>query len=104
MSRTSIDASMSIIDLPAVLTHLFKKAQRPLLLGTEGSCKFSVRYLRRKPKRNLVVVYSVDEMRSSHKTSSNYPNPGSEAFFPVGITRVRKWYNAQGVKLFSQLA
>jgi len=74
MSRTSIDASMSIIDLPAVLTHLFKKAQRPLLLGTEESCKFSVRYLRRKPKRNLVVVYSVDEMRSSHKTSSNYPN------------------------------
>src|SRR6266516_4315769 len=72
--RTSIDANMSIIDLPALLTHLFKKIQSPLLLGTEGSCKFSVRYLRRKPKRNLVIVYSVDEMRSSHKTGSNYPN------------------------------
>jgi len=74
MSRTSIGASMSITDLPAVLTHLFEKAQRPLPPGIEGSCKFSVRYLRRKPRRNLVVVYSVDEMRSSHKTRSNYPN------------------------------
>ncbi|GAC1391044.1 MAG: hypothetical protein NVS4B11_23680 [Ktedonobacteraceae bacterium] len=73
MNRTSTNATMSIIDLPAVLAHLCEKAQGLLHLGVEGPCKFSVRYLRRKPMRNLVVVYAVDEMHSAQKTRSTYP-------------------------------
>lgn len=74
MSDTSTDASMSIRDLPEVVTHLCEKAQPPLLRGTEGAFQLFVRYLRRKPQRNLVVVYSVDEMGSSLKSRSKYPN------------------------------
>ncbi len=67
-----MDANISITDLPALLTHLFEKVQHPLLTGTQGPCRFFVRYLRRKPGRNLVVIYALAEMHASQR--SNYPN------------------------------
>ncbi len=78
MSRTSIDANidanLSIPDLPAVLMHLFERAQRPLLPGSQGLPRLFVRYLRRKPGRGLALICSVDEPCSSPKTLATDPN------------------------------
>jgi hypothetical protein len=77
MSDLSTDTNLtnlSILELPSVLTHLYERAQRPLLPGSQGPLGLFVRYLRRKPQRGLAVIYTVDEVSSSHKTRSNNPN------------------------------
>src|SRR3989442_27966 len=74
MSRTSIDTNMSIADLPSLLMHLFERAQRPLLPGSQWPLGWFVRYLRRKPGRGLAVIYSIDEPGSSPKSHAIDPN------------------------------
>lgn len=69
------DDALSIMQLPSILTLLFKRAQRPLLAEAQGPIGLFVRYLRRKPERGLAVIYSVDEIRTSGKaTRTNDPN------------------------------
>lgn len=60
---------VSITELPAILTELFERAQRPLLPGVQGQTGLFVRYLRRKPERGLAVIYHVDEIRKQSNTS-----------------------------------
>src|SRR6266487_6557835 len=74
MKQASSDTTLSILELPSVLTDLFARAHRPLLAGATGPLGLFVRYLRRKPGRGLAVIYAVDELRSSHKTRANDPN------------------------------
>jgi Phosphotransferase enzyme family len=64
MSNTPVDASLSILGLPAVLTDLFERAQRPLLPGSQGPLGLFVRYLRRKSGRGLAVIYAVDKLNA----------------------------------------
>jgi hypothetical protein len=74
ISHTFIDAHVSIADLPSVLVHLFERAQRPLLPGSQEQPALFVRYLRRKPGRGLALIYSVAERGSSaqpHAADSN---------------------------------
>jgi hypothetical protein len=67
--------ALSIMELPAILTLLFERAQRPLLTAAQEPIGLFVRYLRRKPERGLAVIYSVDEIRTSGKaTRTNDPN------------------------------
>lgn len=68
------DASLSILGLPSVIEHLFARAKRPLLEGTQEPLGLFVRYLRRKPGRGLAVIYTVDELHSAHSARSNDPN------------------------------
>lgn len=74
MNSASSEAYVSILDLPSVLSHLYERAQRPLLPGAQGPTGLFVRYLRRKPERGLAVIYTVDEIHSSHKARSNTPH------------------------------
>jgi hypothetical protein len=74
MDRTVTDTHLSIMDLPLVLTQLFKRAQRPLLPDIQGEPGLFVRYLRRKPGRGLAVIYTVDEINTPHKARVNDPN------------------------------
>src|SRR5947209_11925706 len=62
MSNTPVGASLSILGLPAVLSDLFERAQRPLLPGSQGPLGLFVRYLRRKSGRGLAVIYAVDKL------------------------------------------
>ncbi|MDQ2717786.1 MAG: aminoglycoside phosphotransferase family protein [Chloroflexota bacterium] len=61
MSETSHNLELSILELPAIVTHLFERAQRPLLSGASDPLGLFVRYLRRKPGRGLAVIYSIGE-------------------------------------------
>jgi len=72
----SSDSSLSIVELPAVLTALFARARRPLLPGSHEPLGLFVRYLRRKPTRGLAVIYTIDELRSkpSHKKMASAPD------------------------------
>ena len=60
---------VSITELPAILTALFERAQRPLLPGAQGQTGLFVRYLRRKPERGLAVIYHVDEIHTQSNTA-----------------------------------
>ncbi|MBV9689051.1 MAG: phosphotransferase [Ktedonobacteraceae bacterium] len=70
------DTSLSIVELPLVLTALFARVRRPLLSASHEPLGLFVRYLRRKPARGLAVIYTVDELRSkpSRKKVANAPN------------------------------
>lgn len=61
MSRNDPGASLSILDLPGIVTLLYARAQRPLLPGAQRPPGLFVRYLRRKAGRGLAVIYHVDE-------------------------------------------
>lgn len=76
MSYNTSDAkiSLSILDLPSIVTLLYERAHRPLLPGAQRPLGLFVRYLRRKPARGLAVVYSVDELGRADKVHSNDPN------------------------------
>lgn len=74
MKRAATDAHLSIMDLPSVLTQLFERARQPLLPDAKGEPGLFVRYLRRKPGRGLAVIYTVDEIHTSHKARVNDPN------------------------------
>ena len=72
-SRPPASTQLSISELPSVLTNLFTRAEIPLLPNTHKPLGLFVRYLRRKPARGLAVIYSVDELHSSHKKRVNAP-------------------------------
>lgn len=74
MDHAVTDTHLSIMDLPSVLTQLFERAQRPLLPDIQGEPGLFVRYLRRKPARGLAVIYTVDDINTSHKARVNDPN------------------------------
>ena len=63
MNTANTNTNVSILELPALLTRLFERAERPLLPEAEGQPGLFVRYLRRKPARGLAVIYMVDEIR-----------------------------------------
>jgi hypothetical protein len=65
MSINNLPTSLSIMELPAIVTHLFERAQRPLLPEAQGKVGLFVRYLRRKPARGLAVIYHADEVNRS---------------------------------------
>ncbi|HEY7127743.1 MAG TPA: phosphotransferase [Ktedonobacterales bacterium] len=60
MTQNSPQATLSIADLPAIVTRLFARADRPLLPKTPGQPHLFLRYLRRKPGRGLAAIYHVD--------------------------------------------
>src|SRR5260221_493816 len=65
MSQNSSNTDVSILELPSMVRLIFERAQRSLLPEASGPVGLFVRYLRRKPKRGLAVIYHVDELRSS---------------------------------------
>ncbi len=72
--RPDPGASLSILDLPHIVTLLYERAKRPLLPGAQKPLGLFVRYLRRKPARGLAVVYAVDEIERCNKAHANDPN------------------------------
>lgn len=66
--------SLSILELPSIVTLLFERTHRPLLPGAQGPLGLFVRYLRRKPARGLAVIYSVDEVKRVGSRHANDPN------------------------------
>ncbi len=74
MNDSVTDAQLSIIDLPLVITQLFKRAQQPLLPDTQRQPRLFVRYLRRKPGRGLAVIYTIDQVNIPQKAGLNDPN------------------------------
>ena len=75
----SVDASdvhtnLSILDLPAIVTMLYQRADQHLLPDAQATPGLFVRYLRRKPARGLAIIYSVDELGHTNKSHSNDPN------------------------------
>ncbi|MBV9231747.1 MAG: aminoglycoside phosphotransferase family protein [Chloroflexi bacterium] len=70
----SQDNNLSIMDLPSVLTHIFERAEQPLLPEAQGPLGLFARYLRRKPGRGLAVIYTVDEVHSSHQAHTSDPH------------------------------
>ena len=71
MSQDHSEASFSILKLPAIVTGLFERANRPLLPGLRGTSELFVRYLRRKSGRGLAVIYNVDEVKRGRRKYSN---------------------------------
>jgi len=67
------ETSLSIEDLPGVVTDLYARAGQSLLPQAQGPVGLFVRYLRRKPERGLAVIYMVDEVRSAHNGRANNP-------------------------------
>jgi hypothetical protein len=65
MSQNTSNTYVSILELPSMVRLIFERAQRSLLPEASGPVGLFVRYLRRKPKRGLAVIYHVDELRSS---------------------------------------
>ena len=65
MSQNTSNTDVSILELPSMVRLIFERAQRSLLPEASGPVGLFVRYLRRKPKRGLAVIYHVDELRSS---------------------------------------
>ncbi len=61
MSEDYSNTSLSIMQLPNIITHLFERAKLPLLAGVKTPAILFVRYLRRKPERGLAVIYNVSE-------------------------------------------
>jgi hypothetical protein len=68
MSQNTSNTSVSILELPSIVTFIFERAQRSLLPEARGPVGLFVRYLRRKPKRGLAVIYHIDELRPSRGT------------------------------------
>src|SRR5258708_27038700 len=66
--------SLSILDLPGIVTLFYERVHRSLLPGAQKPLGLFVRYLRRKPARGLAVIYTVDEVRRGGKAHSNDPN------------------------------
>jgi len=64
---------LTILELPAVLTHLFAQAGQSLPVEPQETAGLFVRYLRRKAGRGLAVIYAVDDISSSQKTRVSDP-------------------------------
>lgn len=71
---SSSEPELAITDLPATLTQIFERAQRPLLPQAKGPLGLFVRYLRRKAERGLAIIYAVDEKNPSRKGHINNPD------------------------------
>jgi hypothetical protein len=69
-----VHTNVSILDLPAIITFLYQRADQHLLPDAQATPGLFVRYLRRKPARGLAIIYSVDELGHSNKSHSNDPN------------------------------
>src|SRR5947209_8940843 len=65
------DKGVTILDLPSIITLVFEHAQKLLLPDAQGPVGLFVRYLRRKPRRGLAVIYSVDELRRDQERSKH---------------------------------
>lgn len=67
-------AGLSIMQLPNVVTHLFERANQPLLAGAKTPVQLFVRYLRRKPQRGLAVIYDVNvgKQKKHHQGNDLY--------------------------------
>ncbi len=74
MSANNSHVSLSIMELPTIVTHLFERAQRPLLPEAHGAIGLFVRYLRRKPARGLAVIYHADEIQRSGRQAAQHAN------------------------------
>ena len=74
MKGSAADGTLSILELPALVTLLFDRARRPLLPGAVEPVGLFVRYLRRKPGRGLAVIYHVDEV-GPHKGRTRSTGP-----------------------------
>ncbi len=75
MNNNTSSTSLSIQELPAILIHMFARADQPLLAGAQEPLGLFVRYLRRKPGRGLAVIYNVDTLRANgHRPTSNDPH------------------------------
>src|SRR5215813_8551376 len=78
MSQNTSNTNISILELPAIVMLIFERAQRPLLPKGSEPVGLFVRYLRRKPKRGLAVIYYVDELQARGGTHAlqhaNDPN------------------------------
>jgi len=68
MSQNTSNTNVSILELPGIVMLIFERAQRSLLPEARGPVGLFVRYLRRKPKRGLAVIYHVDDLRPSGGT------------------------------------
>ena len=85
MSTNYSHDSLSIMELPSIVTHLFERAHRPLLPEARGPIGLFVRYLRRKPARGLAVIYHVDEVQRSGSTPSQRAH-ANDAHRSVSLT------------------
>lgn len=63
MTPNTPQSTLSIADLPAIVTRLFARAGQPLLPATTEHPRLFLRYLRRKPGRGLAAIYHVDTAR-----------------------------------------
>jgi Phosphotransferase enzyme family len=69
------DAGLSLPDLLSTATSLFERVHGPLLLGSQRPQGLSVRYVRHKPGRGLVVIYDVYAGPTGGRPS-DAPRPG----------------------------
>ncbi len=65
MGQDDIHASLSIMNISSVVTHLFERVGHPLTTDTKLPTTLFVRYLRRKPGRGLAIIYNVDVTKQS---------------------------------------
>src|SRR5260370_15489292 len=79
MSQNTSNTDVSILELPNMVRLIFERAQRSLLPEASGPVGLFVRYLRRKPKRGLAVIYHADELQASRAAPAlqhtSNPNP-----------------------------
>lgn len=73
MSNDYPETSLSIMQLPDIVTHLIEKANQPLFAGVKTPMMLSVRYLRRKPGRGLAVIYAVNEEKQGKASREHNP-------------------------------
>jgi hypothetical protein len=74
IDATGVNTNLSIVDLPNIVTLLYKRANKHLLPDAQGTPGLFVRYLRRKPARGLAIIYTVDELGRANKAHTNDPN------------------------------
>src|SRR5574340_788403 len=74
VDASDINTNLSILDLPNIVTLLYRRANKNLLPDAQATPGLFVRYLRRKPARGLAIIYTVDELGRAGKTHSNAPN------------------------------
>jgi hypothetical protein len=95
MNTANTDTNVSILGLPALLTRLFERAERPLLSESGGQTGLFIRYLRRKPARGLAVIYMVDEIRP---TGSRTKPQGKHVSRSVSLTLDEKALNGAAIR------
>ena len=67
MSQDDVQANISIMNIPIIVTKLFEKVEHPLVVDTKTPATLFVRYLRRKPGRGLAIIYDVESVRQNKK-------------------------------------